>query len=106
MSRLWTEMQVLWANTVERLTVNDLIDILIVTFMIYNLLLLTRETKANQVIKGVGILFLAYWISDLLELQAFNWIMKYIMDAGAVVLVVLFQPELRRALERSAVKPA
>ena len=59
-------MQVLWANTVERLTVNDLIDILIVTFMIYNLLLLTRETKANQVIKGVGILFLAYWISDLL----------------------------------------
>ena len=76
MSRLWTEMQVLWANTVERLTVNDLIDILIVTFMIYNLLLLTRETKANQVIKGVGILFLAYWISDLLELQAFNWIMK------------------------------
>ena len=100
MSRLWTEMQVLWANTVERLTVNDLIDILIVTFMIYNLLLLTRETKANQVIKGVGILFLAYWISDLLELQAFNWIMKYIMDAGAVVLVVLFQPELRRALEK------
>ena len=93
-------MQVLWANTVERLTVNDLIDILIVTFMIYNLLLLTRETKANQVIKGVGILFLAYWISDLLELQAFNWIMKYIMDAGAVVLVVLFQPELRRALEK------
>ena len=100
MSRLWTEMQVLWANTVERLTVNDLIDILIVTFMIYNLLLLTRETKANRVIKGVGILFLAYWISDLLELQAFNWIMKYIMDAGAVVLVVLFQPELRRALEK------
>ena len=100
MSRLWTEMQVLWANTVERLTVNDLIDILIVTFMIYNLLLLTRETKANQVIKGVGILFLAYWISDLLELQAFNWIMKYIMDAGAVVLVVLFQPELHRALEK------
>ena len=93
-------MQVLWANTVERLTVNDLIDILIVTFMIYNLLLLTRETKANQVIKGVGILFLAYWISDLLELQAFNWIMKYIMDAGAVGLVVLFQPELRRALEK------
>ena len=86
MSRLLTEMQVLWANTVERLTVNDLIDILIVTFMIYNLLLLTRETKANQVIKGVGILFLAYWISDLLELQAFNWIMKYIMDAAGSAL--------------------
>ena len=38
MSRLWTEMQVLWANTVERLTVNDLIDILIVTLMILSLI--------------------------------------------------------------------
>ena len=44
MDRLLTEIQVLWANTMERLTINDLFDILIVTFMIYNLLLLTRET--------------------------------------------------------------
>ena len=100
MDRLLTEIQVLWANTMERLTINDLFDILIVTFMIYNLLLLTRETRANQVLKGVGIIILAYFVSDLLSLQAFNWILRYIMDAGAVVLVVLFQPELRRALEK------
>ena len=82
MDRLLTEIQVLWANTMERLTINDLFDILIVTFMIYNLLLLTRETRANQVLKGVGIIILAYFVSDLLSLQAFNWILRYIMDAA------------------------
>ena len=100
MERVLTELQVFWANAVERLTINDIIDIVIVAFMIYNLLMLTRETRANQVLKGVGIILVAYWISDFFKLQAFKWIMTYIMDAGAVVLVVLFQPELRRALEK------
>ena len=100
MDRVLTEIQVLWANTMEKLTINDIIDILIVAFMIYNVLQLTRETRANQVLKGVGIILVAYWISDIARLQAFHWIMNYIMDAGAVVLVVLFQPELRRALEK------
>ncbi len=100
MERVLTELKIFWLNAVERLTVNDLIDIIIVAFMIYNLLLLTRETRANQVLKGVGIILVAYWISDIFKLQAFKWIMTYIMDAGAVVLVVLFQPEIRRALEK------
>ena len=100
MDRVLTEIQVLWANTMEKLTINDIIDILIVAFMIYNVLQLTRETRANQVLKGVGIILVAYWISDIARLQAFHWIMNYIMDAGAVVLVVLFQAELRRALEK------
>ena len=100
MDRLLTEIQVLWANTMERLTINEIIDILIVAFMIYNLLQLTRETRANQVLKGVGIIIVAYFLSGVLRLQAFNWLLRYIMDAGAVVLVVLFQPELRRALEK------
>ena len=100
MDRIWSELQVFWANAVERLTINDVIDIVIVAIMLYNLLLLTRETRANQVLKGVGIIVVAYWVSELLKLQAFHWIMGYIMEAGAVVLVVLFQPELRRALEK------
>ena len=88
MDRLLTEIQVLWANTMERLTINDIIDILIVAFMIYNLLQLTRETRANQVLKGVGIIIVAYFLSGVFRLQAFNWLLRYIMDAGAVVLVV------------------
>ena len=100
MERIWSELQVFWANAVERLTINDVIDILIVAVMLYNLLLLTRETRANQVLKGVGIIVVVYWVSELLKLQALHWVMGYIMEAGAVVLVVLFQPELRRALEK------
>lgn len=100
MDKVMLELQMFWSNVVERLMINDVIDIVIVTFMIYNLLILTRETRANQVLKGVGIILVAYWISDIFKLQAFKWVMTYIMDAGAVVLVVLFQPELRRALEK------
>ena len=100
MDRVWSELQVFWANAVERLTINDIIDVVIVAVMLYNVLLLTKETRANQVLKGVGFIIVAYWISEVFKLQAFNWIMGYIMDAGAVVLVVLFQPELRRALEK------
>lgn len=100
MNRVWSELQVFWANAVERLTINDIIDIVIVAVMLYNVLLLTKETRASQVLKGVGFIIVAYWVSELFKLQAFNWIMGYIMDAGAVVLVVLFQPELRRALEK------
>ena len=100
MDILWSELQVFWMNAIERLTINDIIDIAIVAVVVYNILKLTRETRANQVMKGVGIFILAYWVSTVFELQAFQWIMKYIMDAGAIVLVVLFQPEIRRALER------
>jgi len=100
MDKVWSELQVFWVNAVERLTINDVIDIIIVAVVMYNVLILTRETRANQVMKGVGIVIVAYWISAVFELQAFQWIMSYIMDAGAIVLVVLFQPEIRRALEK------
>ena len=100
MDILWSELQVFWTNAIERLTINDIIDIAIVAVVVYNILILTKETRANQVMKGVGIVILAYWVSTIFELQAFQWIMNYIMDAGAIVLVVLFQPEIRRALEK------
>lgn len=100
MDKLWSELQVFWVNAVERLTINDVIDIFIVAVVLYNVLILTKETRANQVMKGVGIVIVAYWVSAVFELQAFQWIMSYIMDAGAIVLVVLFQPEIRSALEK------
>ena len=80
--------------------VRDAIDILIVTYMIYKLLMLTRETRAMQVLKGVGILFIAASVSELFRLTSITWILDQVIRAGSVALVVLFQPELRRALEQ------
>ncbi len=100
MNRYLSELSVFWSNVVERLTIFDLIDILIVAFLIYQLMKLTRQTRANQVLKGIGIAFVAYWVADQLNFTTLKWILAYVMESGAVVLVILFQPELRRALEQ------
>ena len=100
MSRYLSELSVFWSNVVGRITLFDIIDILIVAFLVYQLLVLTRQTRANQVLKGIGIVFVAYWVSDQLGFTVLKWILAYVMESGAVVLVILFQPELRRALEQ------
>jgi diadenylate cyclase len=81
-------------------TVWDAVDILLVSVFIYQLLKLTKSTRANQVLKGVALVLLADWLSGMMRLQTINFILNSILAAGAVVLVVLFQPELRAALER------
>ncbi len=78
----------------------DFIDIIIVAVIIYQLLKLTRQTRAFQVLKGFGLIILASLVSQWLQLSALSWVSNYVLSAGAVVLVILFQPELRRTLEK------
>lgn len=100
MHTLWTQIRnVLW-NVFNRPTVADVLDILIVAFLLYELLMLTKETRASAVLKGFVMLVAASWISDLLGLTALNWVLLNVVNNGAVVLVILFQPELRKALEQ------
>ena len=100
MHALWTQIQnVVW-NVFNRPSLNDLVDILIVAFLLYQLIMLTRETRASAVIKGLIILLAACLVSNLFGLTALNWLLMIIVSNGALVLVVLFQPELRKALER------
>jgi len=100
MQTLWMQIKnVLW-NVFNRPSITDIFDILIVAFILYELLMLTRETRASAVLKGLVMLVLASWVSDLLGLTALNWILLNIVNNGAVVLVILFQPELRKALEQ------
>ena len=100
MQTLWTQIRdALW-NVFNRPTLTDVLDILIVAFLLYGLLMLARQTRASAVLKGLVVLILASWISDLLGLTAINWILLNIVNNGAVVLVILFQPEIRRALEQ------
>ena len=75
-------------------------DILIVAVIIYQLLMLTRGTRGSAVINGLLLLLVVVGVSNLLGLTALNWLLMTIVNNGAVVLVVLFQPELRKALEQ------
>lgn len=87
-------------NIASGVGVMDIIDILLVAFAIYKILGFIRESRAEQLVKGLIFLVLATWISGLLHLYTLNWILKGAMTLGMVALVVVFQPELRRALER------
>ncbi len=96
MSELWNSV----VTSLSRFDWIDAVDILIVTVLIYYLLKLASKTRAMQVLKGIGLIFIAARVCAALRLQAVSWILNYVINAGALVIVVLFQPELRRALEQ------
>ena len=73
--------------------------VLIVSFIAYKVIGFIRDTRAQQLIKGLFVLFAAFFLSDVLDLYALNWILRGTMSIGIIALVVVFQPELRRALE-------
>ena len=100
MTALWDTIQTALWNVFHRPGLSDIIDILIVTVIIYFLLMMTRQTRASAGLKGLVVLLIATFVSDLLGLTALNWLLMSVVNNGAVVLVILFQPEIRKALEQ------
>lgn len=92
-------MEKFFETIIESIGINDVLDILIVAFIVYKVLGFIRETRAQQLVKGLLILVIMLFLSDVLHLYALNWIMKGTMTLGVIALVVVFQPELRRGLE-------
>lgn len=82
------------------LRVEDIIDVAIVSAVFYYLANLIREVRVWQILKGVIFFILATWVSGLLQLNAINFILRNTMQVGILALVILFQPELRRILEK------
>lgn len=78
----------------------DVLDILIVAYVIYQLINLTRRTRTFTVLQGILILLGLLGLSDLLQLRTVNFILRNTMELGLLALVILFQPEIRRFLER------
>ena len=92
MNEWWT--QLLADNWIVRL-----LDILIVWFIVYRVLIYVRNTRAMNLIKGVGVIIAAKFLSASIGLQTIDWLLGQIISWGVVASVVLFQPELRRVLE-------
>lgn len=91
--------QVLWGVIVS-FRLNDLLDILLVAYLIYKAIQLIKETRAAQLIKGILLLTVALVVSSFLNLKTINLLLSNVFNFGLIAVVVLFQPELRRALER------
>lgn len=92
-------MQNFFQNIVLSIGITDVIDILIVAFVVYKVLGFIRETRAEQLIKGLLILVAATFLADAFDLYTISWILNGTLTLGVIALVIVFQPELRRGLE-------
>lgn len=80
--------------------ITDIIDILIVTYLIYEAIQLIRRTNSYNLAKGMIIFILVLWIAEIFNLNMISFILRKATELGVILLVILFQPELRRMLEK------
>lgn len=88
----------LQTNPFELVTL--IIDLTLVIFLLYCFFKIVKGSRAWQLIKGIALLVVATWVSGLFNLKILNWILTGIMNVGVIAILVIFQPELRRALEQ------
>jgi len=89
---------IVW-NIFNRPRLVDVVDILLLTAVIYYALKHVRHTRVSQTIKGIAILLLATWLSDVVGMRTVHALLSWLINAGPVLLIVLFSQEIRRILE-------
>ncbi len=100
MAAMWETLELSLWNLLHRPGLADIADILVVAAIVYKLLMLTRETRGSAVLKGLLLLLILVGVSNLVGLTALNWLLTAVVNNGPIVLVILFQPEIRKALEQ------
>ncbi len=100
------EMKDFWVQTFNHYTQNPwsiitlIIDVFIVSFLTVQIVKILKGSRAMQLVKGIIFLLLITWLSSIFNLKILNYILTTVMTYGVILLIVLFQPELRRALEQ------
>lgn len=100
MSGFFTTIWEYIVGFITTLRPNDLVDILIVAFIIYKVIQLVQETRAAQLVKGIALLVFAYYIASIFKLHSLRFLLDLFVQYVVLALIVVFQPELRRALEQ------
>ncbi len=93
-------LKMIW-NVVQSVTFMDIIDIILMTYIVYLVIKLVKETRAGQLVKGILLIIAAYIISTQIGLKSISYIIKSALDIGILALLIMFQPEIRRALEKA-----
>lgn len=87
-------------NGIKTMGITDLLDVIIVAYLIYKVIWFVRRTNSYNLAKGVVLILIALWLSYIFHLTMINFLLRRMVELGLIALVVLFQPELRRLLER------
>ena len=87
-------------NYLSTIGVADILDILIVALLIYRVIILVRRTNSYNIARGLIIFLVMLWVSGMFKLTMINYVLRRAVEIGAIALLIIFQPELRRFLER------
>ena len=86
-------------NAIKNINVSSILDILAVSYLFYKGYMLIRETRAEQLLKGIILIVIFIPISKVLRLEMLYWILSNTITIGVLSFIIIFQPEIRRALE-------
>lgn len=103
MGRIFGAIYSVWNQifyAVSNMRFFDIIDILIIAYIFYKAISFLRENRAGQLVKGLLILFGAFLIADWWNLVSLQWMLSKVMDSAIIAAAIIFQPELRRILEK------
>ena len=84
----------------KSIVITDIIVMVILSYLLYKGIKLVRETRAEQLLKGIALLCVAYFIVNRLDLKVMGFLLENFFQWGILVIIIMFQPELRRALEK------
>ena len=89
-----------WFAFVPKITLTNLLEILIISFLIYEILIWVQNTRAWSLLKGGLVIIVFYLAATFLHLTTITWIINHMGQLALIALIIIFQPELRRALEQ------
>jgi len=88
------------SNFIKMIRISDLVDIAILSTLIYKLIWMTRKNSFGRVLKGVGVVLIVMVLASSFKLYAVSYLFSIVVEWGVLALVIVFQPEIRRILER------
>ncbi|MBV7271565.1 TIGR00159 family protein [Clostridiaceae bacterium UIB06] len=94
------EMIDIVVNSIKNMSLSSIMDILVVSYIFYKAYMLIKETRAEQLLKGIIFIILLIPVSNFLNLTMMNWILTKTLTIGVLSFIIIFQPEIRRALEQ------
>ncbi len=93
---LWN--QIVYA--ISNIRIFDIVDILLVALILYKAMEFLRETRSGQLVKGIAVLIIVYLLANWFKLAVMRWLLSAVVDSIIIALAIIFQPEIRRILER------
>lgn len=87
-------------SVIKSISIPDIVDMAILSYLIFHGIRLVRETRAQQLIKGIVIICVGYFLANFFELKTLTFLLRTLFQWGILAIIILFQPELRRILDK------